>query len=592
MAGVLSSPNQQETIRKRLPVVGVLLILTAFALLYKLSSYQWLPPEVEGEFRTQVEQNASSTSRLPAERGLIYDRGGQPLALNAIQYEVGVSPNLITTDRKREVAASLAALLSIDEVEIYQKLMTPSNQRWELIARPVSADIGQQIADEEELQLGVILNRLSKRFYPQGMIASQIIGFVIEDADNTRGAMGIEGNYNDQLAGRVIDQTISNVPFQLPVDTPTGQRGMDLVLTMDRDIQFWTEFELDQAIRETNSTGGTILVMDPRNGDILAMASYPNFDPNNFQAVENPDILKNSAISTVYEPGSVFKVLTMAAALNSGTITPQWTYNDQGVLKVGGIDVYNWDRNAYGVVDATTALAKSLNIGMATIALEMGQERFYTGIRSFGIGQRTAVDLPGEEAGILNVPGDPNWSESNLATNSYGQGVSVTPLQMITAVSAIANDGLMMQPRIVRQIVNGETVFNAQVSAIGRPVSAETAAIVTQMMITAVTEEGGGVPLAQIPGFVIAGKTGTAEIPSAIGYENASSIASFIGFLPADDPQVIILVKLDRPTEYWGSKVAAPVFKRLAERLVILMGIPTDDVRKTLTTSGGQLQQR
>jgi cell division protein FtsI (penicillin-binding protein 3) len=588
MAGVLSSPNQQETIRKRLPVVALLLILTAFGLLYKLSSYQWLPPEVEGEFREQLQQNASSTSRLPAERGLVYDRGGQPLALNAIQYEVGVSPNLITSDRKREVAATLAALLSIDEIEIYQKLTTPDNLGWELIARPVTADIGQHIADED--MLGVKLNRLSKRFYPQGMIASQIIGFVIEDKDNTRGAMGIEGSYNAQLAGRVVDQTISNVPFQLPSDTPTGQRGMDIVLTMDRDIQFWTEFELDQAIRESNSTGGTILVMDPRNGDILAMASYPTFDPNNFQTVENPDVLKNPAISEVYEPGSVFKVLTMAAALNSGTITPQWTYNDQGILKVGGIDVYNWDRNAYGVVDATTALAKSLNVGMATISLEMGQDRFYTGIRSFGIGQRTAIDLPGEEAGILNVPGDSNWSESNLATNSYGQGVSVTPLQMITAVGAIANDGLMMQPRIVRQIVNGETVINAQPSAIGRPVSAETAAIVTQMMITAVTEEGGGVPLAQIPGFVIAGKTGTAEIPNAIGYED-TSIASFVGFLPADDPQLIILVKLDRPTEYWGSKVAAPVFKRLAERLVILMGIPTDNVRKTLTTSGGQLTQ-
>jgi cell division protein FtsI/penicillin-binding protein 2 len=192
---------------------------------------------------------------------------------------------------------------------------------------------------------------------------------------------------------------------------------------------------------------------------------------------------------------------------------------------------------------------------------------------------------------LLLVPGDPNWNESSLATNSYGQGVSVTPLQMITAVSAIANDGLMMQPRVVRQIVSGEEVFNSQPSALGRPISAETANIVTQMMITAVTEEGGGVPLAQIDGYSIAGKTGTAEIPNATGYENGTSIASFIGFFPADDPQVIILVKLDRPTGYWGSKVAAPVFKDLAERLVILMGIPNDQLRQQLTANGGQVGQ-
>lgn len=577
------STSQQDIINARLPWVMGGLVCVALLLLLQISRYQWLPLDVEREFQLRGQQNISSIRRLPAERGIIYDRGGQVLAVNTLQYEIGVSPNLVTGDKKREVAAFLAVVLSRDEFEIYGQLTTPT--QWVQLARPVTAEVGQQIADKDIL--GVTIDPLSKRFYPQRTLAAPLIGFVIEDNNNTRGAMGVEGSYNAQLAGRVISQEVSNVPFQLPAENTGSQRGMDIVLTIDRDVQFWTEYELNRAITETNATGGTIIVMNPRNGDILAMASYPMFDPNTFQEVEDPKLLTNPAISGAYEPGSVFKVLTMAGALNTGAITTQWTYNDQGILTVGGVDIRNWDRNAYGVVDATTALSKSLNVGMATIALQMGQEKFYTSLRAFGIGQRTGVDLPGEEAGILKVPGDTDWSESNLATNSFGQGVSVTPLQMITAVAAIANDGLMMQPRIVSQIVDGETIMNAQPAAIGRPVSAETAEIVTNMMIRAIVDEGGGVPLAQIPGFTIAGKTGTAQIPSPTGYEPNTSIASFIGFLPADDPQIIILVKLDRPTGYWGSQVAAPVFKRLAERMVILLGIPTDELRRQIQAGGG-----
>ncbi|MCU0512230.1 MAG: penicillin-binding protein 2 [Anaerolineae bacterium] len=578
-----SANVQQEMINRRLPFLMLVLVVVALGLLIQISRYQWLPPNVERELQLRGSQNTSSVRRLPAERGIIYDQGGQPLAVNTLQYEIGASPNLITANRKREVAAALAVILGRDEFQIYQQLTSATP--WQQIARPVTADVGQQIADEDIF--GVVINPLSKRFYPQGTLAAQLIGFVIEDNDNTRGAMGVEGYYNDQLAGRVIDQQVSNIPFQLPTRSDGGQRGMNLVLTIDRDVQFWTEYELNRAIQSTNATGGTIIVMNPRNGDILGMASYPTFDPNNFQQVDDPALLTNPAIAAAYEPGSVFKIVTVAAALNSSTITPQWTYNDQGVITVGGVDVRNWDRNAYGVVDATTALSRSLNVGMATMALEMGPDRFYSGLRAFGIGQRTGVDLPGEEGGILKTPGDPDWSEGDLATNSFGQGVSVTPLQMITAVAAIANDGLMMQPRLVKQIVDGETITNAQLLPAGRAVSAETAEIVTGMMIRAVTDEGGGVPLAQIPGFVIAGKTGTAQIPFAAGYEPNVSIASFVGFLPADDPQLIILVKLDRPSGYWGSVVAAPVFKQLAERLVMLLGIPTDDVRRQLEAGGG-----
>ncbi len=580
---------QQDMINRRVPFVGGFLVFIAFALLVKISSYQWLPPNVEREFKLRGAQNVSSTRRLPAERGIIYDRGGQPLAFNTIQYEIGVSPNLITDSRKQTVATQLALILGMDEFDLYKKISSPAP--WEQVARPVEAEVGQQIADEEIF--GITMDSISKRFYPQGLLAGQLIGFVIEDADNTRGAMGVEDSYNAQLAGRVVSQEVINVPFQLPDDQQIkSQRGTDLVLTIDRDVQFWVEYELQKAVIDSKSSGGTIIVMDPRTGDILAMASTPLFDPNKFGDYKANE-LKNPAISNVYEPGSTFKVLTVAGALQSGDIAPDWTYNDQGLLTVGGIPIQNWDRKAHGVTDVSTALVQSLNVGMASISTQMGPEHFYSAIESFGIGQRTGIDLPGEEAGILRVPGDPDWSEANLATNSFGQAVSVTPLQMITAVSAIANDGLMMQPRIVRQIVNGETVTNAQPMAIGRPISAAVAKEVTNMMLRAVEEEGGGtIPSAQVDGYTIAGKTGTAEIPSPTGYESGSSIASFIGFFPADDPQVIILVKLDRPAEYWGSVVAAPVFKTLAERLVILLGIPTDDIRRQLQANGGRVNER
>jgi cell division protein FtsI/penicillin-binding protein 2 len=458
-----------------------------------------------------------------------------------------------------------------------------TNSSWEQIARPVTADVGQAIAELD--LLGVIINPLSQRSYPQTQLAAPVIGFVIEDNDNTRGALGVEGSYNDQLAGRVIDQEVSNIPFEIPLETrETRQRGMDVVLTIDRDIQFWAETELQRALEQYNSPRGAILIMDPRNGDILAMASAPTFDPNNFIQVEDPALLRNSTISDSYEPGSVMKVLTVAGALEKGVITPEWTYTDQGRLDIGGITVENWDDRAYGLVDTTTALVRSLNVGMATIAIQMGPEDFYAMLGAFGIGQPTRVDLPGEEAGILKVPGD-DWSESDLATNSFGQGVSVTPLQMLTAVNAIANDGLMMQPRVVRQIVDGDQVINAQPSA-RRAISAETARIVADMMVR-VVEDPNGAPLARLDGYTIAGKTGTAQIPTPTGYSQNESITTFVGFFPADDPQVSVLIMLDRPNGYWGSQTAAPVFRRLAERLVILMGIPNDEIRRNLREEGG-----
>lgn len=579
---------QQQTINSRLSLVTGGLILFSIFLLLALVRLQQLSPAVRQELEIRSQNNTRSIKRLPAVRGVIYDRDGIPLAFNVLQYEIGVSPNLVTEPER--IAQQLGVILNIDEFEVYNRII--QDVPWVQIARPVSAELGQQIDDLEEIS--IVIDPLSSRAYPQGELAGPIIGFTIESNDNnSRGVLGVESTYNNELAGRPTDQTVSTIPLDVPIDYDSqNQRGRDVVLTVDRDIQYWMEYELARGIEQYDADGGVIIVMNPRNGAILAMAQNPSFDPNNFVQVEDNSILRNMAVSDVYEPGSVMKILTVASALDAGVITEDWTYNDTGSLEIGGIEHVNWDLRSHGVVDTSGLLVNSLNIGAATVALELEPEPFYRYFRRFGLGQLTNIDLPAEEVGIMRVPGDQGWNEADFASNSYGQAISVTPIQMVTAFSAIANDGLMYQPHVMHQIINGDEIRNAQ-PVPSRVVSSETANIVTDMMVRVVNE---GSTLAQVQGYTIAGKTGTAQISSPLGYEagvEGATIASFIGFFPADAPQVVVYVRLDRPrVSRWGSQTAAPLFRDVAQRLALLLGIPNDNVRLTLQSQGGIVNQQ
>ncbi|MDX2137463.1 MAG: penicillin-binding protein 2 [Chloroflexota bacterium] len=572
--------NQQEVVRRRTPFVVTILVIISAGLMLRLASFQFsLPLEVQSYLESLRDAGYTRTLELAADRGVIYDRNGEPLAVNTLDYMIGISPNLVSEPQR--TAQLLASALGLNELEVFEKVR--SDDPWVQLAPRISAAVRQQVT---ALDLpGVTLTPIPRRSYPQGPLAAQIIGFVGGDLV---GYYGVEGYYQDQLAGQVREREISRIPFDLPETTQIGH-GSDVVLTIDRDVQYLAENELLRAVQESGATGGTIIVMNPRNGEVLALANYPNFDPNAYFNITDENVLRNPAVNTIYEPGSVMKVITVAAALDRQAIAPDFSYVDSGVLNVAGISVYNWDRRAYGAVDVTRVLVDSLNIGAATVALEMGRQPFYEEFNEFGFGRITGVDLEGEEAGLMPVPGDSNWSEANYVTSSFGQGISVTPLQMLTAVCAIANDGLMMQPHVVRQFVSNGEVIPATPAALGRPISAETAQQVTQMMV-AVVESGLDNP-ARLPGYTIAGKTGTAEIPDPSGgfYQSGVSITTFVGFLPADDPQVAILIKLDRPREYWASQVVAPVFSRFVERLVILMEIPTDDVRRQLGALGGSV---
>jgi len=573
---------QQEILRRRMPVVIVGLVFASAILMLRLLSFQFpQDPQVTTYLNNLMDSGYTRTLSLAGARGNIYDRHGAALAVNMLEYRIGASPSLVAD--ARVTATELSTILGIDELGIYNKLI--SDDSWVLIAPNVSAELAQKIR-QLDIKDELTFEAVPHRSYPQGPVAAQVIGFVGGDL---RGYYGVEGHYNDQLAGQVYQSTTSNIPFVVPLTDWQQDKGRDVVLTIDRDVQFVAESELNNDINTYNASGGSIIVENPRNGEILAMASYPSFDPNTYFNIQDESQLTNPAISTQFEPGSTFKILTMAAGLETGTITPDFTYNDQGTLSVGGVTIKNWDRAAHGVVDATQILVDSLNIGAATIGLKLGPTNFYTMMDKFGIGRLTGIDLEGEQAGTMATPGDENWSESNLATNSFGQGVAVTPLQMITAASAIANGGLMMQPHVVHEIIDGTNIIPSHPTNLGRPISAQTAQEVTQMMVSVVSEGLDG--KASVAGYTIAGKTGTAQIATPIGYEDNASIATFIGFFPADDPQVIILIKLDRPKDYWGSMTAAPAFASLAQRLAILLEIPTDDVRHALSAQGGAVNQ-
>lgn len=559
-----------DVLRRRLGFIGLVFLTLVILIVYRLVSLQFGVDTAYFAETALTEYRYQITIRPP--RGEIYDRNGMLLATNAVEYEIGMSPVLIY-DRDG-TAQALSEAMGIPKDELLAD-MTPHEDGevpgYVLLVRPAPAAMGQRVM---ELGLdGVVVTPIARRFYPHGALAAHVLGFVGYD---DVGYYGIEGYYNEELVGKVSVDDQSRIPFEA-----TGgegwQSGSDLYLTLSSEIQYLAEKTLAQAISDTGAVGGSLLVINPRTGEVLAMASIPSFDPNRFYS-QDVDLFDNPTISDQYEPGSVVKILTMAIALETGIVEPDSTYNDTGMIEVGGHEVRNWDGQAHGVTSMTDLLGKSLNVGAATLSLEIGPRRFYAGLEEFGLGEPTGINLQGEASGTLRQPGSADWFESDLATNAFGQGMAVTPLQLLTAIGAVANDGLIMQPYIVSKKVDPDgTVTLFEPTVLGRAISTETARELSQMLAIALTRESSN---ALVPGYTIAGKTGTAQIPIPGGYDAEQTIASFIGYGPLDDPQFIVLIKLDRPTSSrWGSETAAPVFSHFVSRLVVLLEIPPDSVR-------------
>lgn len=542
-------------------------------------------------FIQQGDRYAGEYRTLYPERGQIYDRHGFLLAGNTTVYEVGVS--LQDVRNPHSIALSMSAVLGLNYDKIYEYVTNPPDGSVYLVLQDyVSSDAAlelqrmkKQLAEQYQSKGDPTLSGLDfrahlQRSYPEYELASNMLGFVTREG---RGYFGVEEKYNDLLAGVPVTVWVPQDPNRA-VELPKVPKGTDLVLTIDREIQAAVEEILKEAVQDTGSKSGTVIVMNPKNGEILAMVSIPQMDLNQFWTYA--DTYKyasdfNRAVSTQYEPGSVIKVLTMAAAIDSGIVAPGTTYLDVGYYEIGGGYIYNWDKGAWGVQDMVGCLQNSLNVCMARLASQMGSENYYTYMRRFGLGRPTGIDLAGEASGRLKTPGDSDWYQIDLATNSFGQGVAVTPIQMLTAASALANDGKMVYPHTLYGMVSNGNQYNTPVQVLGTPISPQTARTVSEMLAIGMER---GESLALVDGYRVAGKTGTAQIPGDSGYYSPDEInASFIGWGPLDNPQFMVYVWLEKPeTDDWASFLAAPVFRDVVEKLVVLMDIPPDMIRQQL----------
>ena len=573
----------------RLTIIGLAFSGFAVLIFLQLSRIQF--GEQAEYLRKQGDSYRGYMLEVFPERGHIYDRWGSLLAGNETVYTVGLDLENVIDPQ------GIAYALNLVMGEDYDRVLKIADQdatgevRYPIIASYVNYKQVEQlyalkttlreiggVAENQPIKSleGLTFAPQLTRSYPEGSLAANILGFF---SRNKEGYYGVEEKYHELLAGQPREVWVSEDP-NLVEGLPNIPPGADLILTIDREIQEMLEEVLDRAIKRTGAEAGTIIVMNPENGEILGLANNPRLDPNRYWEYDNlivGDAPFNRGVSKTYEPGSVFKVLTMAAALDSGTVDPTTIFFDNGLIEVGGAEIRNWNLDAWGEQDMVGCLQHSLNVCLAWLATQMGAPTFYDYMSAFGIGHTTGVDLAGEVSGRLKVPGDADWYQADLGTNSFGQGVSVTPLQMISAASAIANDGKIYAPHILRSLVNNGRQYDPPPQLIGTPISAETAHTLTDMLVASIENEASS---ARVFGYALAGKTGTAEIPTPFGYESYVTHTSFVGWGPADDPKFIVYVWLEKPTtSIWGSIVAAPVFSEVVQRLVVLMDIPPDDVR-------------
>ena len=540
-------------------------------------------------FISQGDRYAGEFHMFYPERGEIYDRHGHLLAGNRTVYEVGVS--LSEMEDSEAMARILSTYLGLTFEDVYDKL-TNSPETWEYIvvqdyvgAETVTSlqALIQQFDETDDPRLsGLGFKPHFQRSYPETALASNVLGFVTRDG---RGYFGIEEKYNDLLAGNPVQVWVPRDPNKA-LEIPRVPNGTTLVLTLNRDLQASVESILDDALFEYGAENGTIIVMNPRNGEILAMAATPRMNLNdygNYFSLYDNGSQYNRSIGMAYEPGSVIKVLTMAAALDSGTVRPDTPFIDTGSIQVGGITIQNWNRDAWGQQNMVGCLQHSLNVCMAWISSQMGSQTFYGYMERFGLGHPTGIDLSGEAMGRLKIPGDTDWYPVDLGTNAFGQGISVTPLQMLMATSAIANEGRMVTPHVLYSMVRDGHQYNVPSQYAGSPISAETAHTLTEMLTISLEQESSQALLA---GYRLAGKTGTAQIPTDFGYDAFHTNVSFIGWGPVDDPQFMVYIWLQRPSSsIWSSETTAPVFSKVAEQTVIQLNIPPDIVRHQLSTN-------
>jgi cell division protein FtsI (penicillin-binding protein 3)/stage V sporulation protein D (sporulation-specific penicillin-binding protein) len=452
---------------------------------------------------------------------------------------------------ERHLVPSEEGAFSLGEKNIYERIKDRDDP-YEPIARKVE---NNKVDAINALKLkGIYTKAENLRNYPQGDLAAHALGFVGYRGNERVGQYGAEGFYDEYLA-----------------------RGDDLILSMDYNIQFMLERILKEAKDKLSAESASAIIIDPKNGEVLALAAVDSFDPNNYSQVDNIDIFLNDAVQKIFEPGSIFKPFTAAAALNEGAISPNTEYEDRGYVKIGAYTIRNAKERKYGVQNMTSVLDLSINTGAVFMESAIGHDKFRDYIKQFGFGVRTGVDLQGEVAGdienLLKTSRD-----INFATASFGQGIAITPIQLVAAFSAFANGGKMVRPHVVREIVEGnKTRRQVSPQALGSPISHKTAAQITSMLVS-VVDNGYG-KKAGVKGYKIAGKTGTAQVAKedGRGYQEDKTIHSFVGYAPAYDPKFLALIKVDNPRGInFSSDSVAPLFSKIAEYILNYYEIPPD----------------
>ncbi|MGE3912181.1 MAG: peptidoglycan D,D-transpeptidase FtsI family protein, partial [Chloroflexota bacterium] len=552
-------PAGSTSFRPRIFLLGALFLGCAFLLVYRLYTFQWLQRD---ELREQATRSHQRTIEVGAQRGSIFDTNGNPLAVTVQMDEVSITGAQVS--KPEQTAQILAGLLQMPPQQILA-MIDLEQARPIVVKSQLPAAISDAIRDEIDRNnlTGVSIEARPVREYPEGSVAPQVIGFLGTDRE---GLAGLEYFFQAELAGQpgIIETEADTTDKEMIlarriVEEPRD--GADLILTLDRYVQRTLERELAEAVRANKASGGQILVMDPTTGGVLGMASLPTFSLSDPMTIKPGDEMLHKAVSVTnqYEPGSVMKLVTVAGAVELGLVTPSTVVNDTGIITFQNArgqpatTIKNWDLRANGPISVTEVLVRSSNVGTYHVAQKLGRDNLYRYLGLFGFGQPTGIELPGEVRGTMRLPDDPAWTVVDMATNAFGQGIAVTPLQMLNAVAAIGNDGMLMRPTIIKEVAAPDGLHRVEPRELRRVISPQTAQTMRNMMVT-VCDQPGLQPY-RISGIKVACKTGTADFPTDLGYTSGKTFASIVALIPADKPKLAILIRLDAPEAIYGGTV-------------------------------------
>lgn len=557
--------------QNRIKLVLVLLLSGFFVILIKLSYWQILRQKSIKLLASNQYQTSFETT---SQRGKIYASDNFPLVLNQNSYLFFADPSQLEIPSK-DLLQKIDSF--INKEKINPELLENKKNLWVYLNDNITEEQKEQI-DQFSIK-GLNFDPKEIRFYPEASMSAHLLGFVGSDQDgNSKGYFGLEGYYDKELKGKEGSYYFEKDALgkMLPIGNIKEEKnikGRDLYLNLDRGLQFLAEKKLKQGIEKYQAVSGTITIMDPKTGAILAMASFPDFDPGNY-SIFDQERFRNPVVSDIFEPGSIFKILVMASAIDSGAVLE----NDTCSLCAGPRTIFDytintWNDKYYPNSTMADIIVHSDNVGMVYVAEKLGVNRFFNYLDKFGLLQKTNIDLQGEVSSKIKPKNE--WLDIDLATASFGQGIAFTPIEILTAVSAIANKGVIYQPQVVAKIQDQNKLIEIKPVKLSQPISSQTAEIIKQMMIDAVDK--GEAKWAKPKGYQIAGKTGTAQIPIAGHYDPEKTIASFIGFAPAQNPSFVMLVTLNEPkTSPWGSETAAPLWFSIAQDIFRLKQIAPD----------------